>query len=186
MLSIRSHGWTRHLPHNSKLYQKSENDFYESFNFIMPGYNLRPIEMEAAIGREQLRKMDDIISVRRKNASLFQKKMELLSDYYLVQKECEKSSWFGFAVILKGKLENKREALIEMLEENEVEVRPIVAGNFTKSPSIKYIKHEIVGELKNANTIHDSGFFVGNHCRDNSENINMFVRLLEKFVKEYE
>ena len=120
MLSIRSHGWTRHLPRNSKLYQKSENDFYESFNFIMPGYNLRPIEMEAAIGREQLLKMDDIISVRRKNAILFREKMELLSDCYSIQKECEKSSWFGFAVILKGKLEDKREALIEMLGKNEV------------------------------------------------------------------
>lgn len=186
MLAIRAHGWTRNLPHDSSLYQKSENDFYESFNFIMPGYNLRPLEMEAAIGREQLLKMDDIIDMRRKNAAVFKEKMQSLSEYYSIQKECEKSSWFGFAVILRGKLEDKRDALIKILRENEVEVRPIVAGNFTKSPAIRYIKNEIAGELKNADIIHNRGFFVGNHCKDNSENINMFVRLLERFAKEYQ
>lgn len=50
MLSIRAHGWTRNLPAESKLYSKMDDEFYESFNFLMPGYNLRPLEIEAAIG----------------------------------------------------------------------------------------------------------------------------------------
>ena len=50
MLSIRSHGWTRHLNNQSTIHKKSKNEFDEMFNFILPGFNLRPIEMEGAIG----------------------------------------------------------------------------------------------------------------------------------------
>lgn len=183
MLAIRAHGWTRNLPKESKLYQKSENEFYESFNFIMPGYNLRPLEMEAAIGKEQLAKWDSIIEQRRKNAAFFVEKMNALSEYYQVQKECEESSWFGFAIILRDKLAGHRDELVKLLRENEVEVRPIVAGNFTKSKSIKYIKHEISGELEAANTIHNNGFFVGNHSKDNSKNVEEVVKLFDKFAR---
>ena len=68
MLAIRAHGWTRNLPDGSSIYQKKDDPFYESFNFIVPGYNLRPLEMEGAIGLEQLKKMDRMIAQRRENA----------------------------------------------------------------------------------------------------------------------
>ena len=57
MLSLRAHGWTRELPKNNKVCNKdSENDFMELFKFVLPGYNVRPIELEGAIGIEQLKK----------------------------------------------------------------------------------------------------------------------------------
>ena len=183
MLAIRAHGWTRNLPKDSKLYKKNDNEFYESFNFIMPGYNLRPLEMEAAIGKEQLLKWDAIIEQRRKNALYFIEGMKYLSEFFQIQRECEESSWFGFAIILKDKLAGYRDELVKHLRENEVEVRPIVAGNFTKSKSIEYIKHEISGELTASNIIHDNGFFVGNHSKDNSKNVKEVLDLLEKFTK---
>ena len=183
MLAIRAHGWTRNLPKESKLYQKNENEFYESFNFIMPGYNLRPLEMEAAIGKEQLKKWDAIIEQRRKNAEYFKEGMNKLSEYYQIQKECEESSWFGFAIILKGELVGHRDELIKKLRDNEVEVRPIVAGNFTKSKSISFIKHEISGNMVAADVIHENGFFVGNHSKDNSKNVREVLNLLEMFAK---
>lgn len=186
MLAIRAHGWTRNLPKESKLYQKNENEFYESFNFIMPGYNLRPLEIEAAIGKEQLIKWDAIIEQRRKNAAFFVNGMKDMHEYYQIQKEYEESSWFGFAIILKGKLALYRDELVKLLRENEVEVRPIVAGNFTKSKSINYINYEISGELNSADIIHDNGFFVGNHSKDNSENVKELLKLLMKFAKDKE
>ena len=99
MLCIRAHGWTRNLPKDSKIYTKSENDFYESFNFIVPGFNLRPLEMEGATGTEQLKKMDRIIAQRRENAAYFRSKMADIADMR-VQTEIGSCSWFGFAVIL--------------------------------------------------------------------------------------
>ena len=47
MLSLRAHGWTRNLKDDNPLHTKSDNKFYESFYFILPGYNLRPLELSA-------------------------------------------------------------------------------------------------------------------------------------------
>ena len=55
LLSIRSHGWTRNLPKINKISNKTNDDFYEAFRFVLPGYNVRPIEMEGAVGIEQLK-----------------------------------------------------------------------------------------------------------------------------------
>ena len=59
LLSIRAHGWTRNLPENNLICKKSEDPFYESFRFILPGYNVRPLELSGALGIEQIKKLDD-------------------------------------------------------------------------------------------------------------------------------
>ena len=76
LLSLRSHGWTRHLPKENKLCKKSDNYFEESWRFILPGYNVRPVEMMGAIGIEQLKKLPDFIKHRRENAEYFKDKTE--------------------------------------------------------------------------------------------------------------
>lgn len=178
MLSIRSHGWTRHLPVDSKIYSKKEDSFYESFNFIMPGFNLRPIEMEGALGKEQLLKLDDIISQRRKNADYFINSMSGIEGYR-IQKEMGNSSWFGFAIVLVDSNEGKRDQLVNLLRKHEIDSRPIVAGNFTRNKAIKFLKHTIHGNLSNADFIHDNGLFVGNHSKNNSEHINRLIKVLK-------
>ena len=52
---------------------KNDNYFEESWRFVLPGYNLRPIEMMGAIGSEQLKKLPDFIHERPKNAAYFRK-----------------------------------------------------------------------------------------------------------------
>lgn len=184
MLCIRAHGWTRNLPKDSKIYRKSENDFYESFNFIVPGFNLRPLEMEGAAGTEQLKKMDGIIAQRRENARYFKEKISKI-DGVRIQKETGKSSWFGFAVILEGKLKDKRDHLVRYLSEKEIEVRPIVAGNFTRNSVIKYLDYEISGDLTAADEIHDNGFFIGNHSKNNFKEIDYFAETLMQYIYIY-
>src|SRR5215469_13624207 len=71
--SMRAHGWIRDLPRDSLIYEPREDDFYEAYRFILPGYNVRPIELSGAIGVEQLKKLPHMTSERRKNWMLFQK-----------------------------------------------------------------------------------------------------------------
>jgi len=179
MLSIRAHGWTRDLPEYSMLYNKSTKKFYDSFNFIIPGYNLRPLEIQAAIGIAQIEKINNIISNRCWNANFFK---ELFKDNknIITQKEIGKSSWFGFSILLKNNLKGKRDKIVERIEKKGIEVRPIVAGNFTRNNVIKYIDYEIHGELTNADYIHENGFFVGNH----SKKIDPQISLLYKTLKD--
>ena len=183
MLAIRAHGWTRNLPDGSSIYQKKDDPFYESFNFIVPGYNLRPLEMEGAIGLEQLKKMDRMIAQRRENARYFKQKMSSFTDVRL-QKEVEKSSWFGFSLVLQGKLKGKRNIVIDALRKAEIEVRPIVAGNFTRNKVIEYMDYVIPSPLVNADEIHDQGFFVGNHSKNNFAEIDYFVDVMRAVVDE--
>lgn len=178
MLSIRSHGWTRHLPGNSKIYEKVEDRFYESFNFILPGFNIRPLEIEAAVGIKQLKKLDKFVEQRRKNAAYFLERMKECG--VRVQKEIGISSWFGFAVILPGNEKGNRKRYTDALENAQIEARPIVAGNITRQKALKYIDYTIFGSLKNAEYIHENGFFVGNHSIEMREQIDYLIEILKK------
>ena len=72
LLSLRAHGWTRDLPaQNFVCGNKSEDKFYESFRFVLPGYNLRPLEISGAIGIQQLLKLPKLLDARRENAKFF-------------------------------------------------------------------------------------------------------------------
>lgn len=183
MLAVRAHGWTRNLPSGSFIYEKKKESFYESFNFIVPGYNLRPLEMEGAIGLEQIQKMDQMIEQRRKNAEHFKKRME---EFHCIrtQKEVGKSSWFGFSLVLEGKLSGKRDFIVHKLMEKGIEVRPIVAGNFTRNRVIGYMDYDIPLPLKNADDIHDNGFFIGNHSANNYKEVDYFVDVLRGVIEE--
>ncbi len=184
LLSLRSHGWTRHLPrknHITKL--KSRNEFEESFKFVLPGYNLRPLELSGAIGIEQLKKLPLFIKNRRKNAKVFYQQMEDFSDIFSFQKEIGESSFFGFSLILKNKSLNLRNKLVNFLIKNKIECRPVVAGNFTKNPVVKYFNYNIYENLKNTNFIHNNGFFVGNHHLKIESQIKFLKSKLKQFFR---
>ena len=182
MLSIRAHGWTRNLPEDSSIYKKKEDPFYESFNFIVPGFNLRPLEMEGAIGLRQLEKIDRMIENRRSNATYFIEKMKEFPNVR-IQKEIGKSSWFGFSIVLTGELSKHRNAIVAKLREAEIECRPIVAGNFTRNPVIKYMNYIIPEELTNSDEIHECGFFIGNHSMNNNKEVDYFVKVFREIIK---
>lgn len=181
MLCIRAHGWTRNLPRESTVYQKSEDSFYESFHFIVPGFNLRPLEMEGAAGSEQLKKMDGIIAQRRENAAYFREKMAQFEKIRL-QGEIGESSWFGFAMVLEQDLKGRRDGLVWYLADHGIEVRPIVAGNFTRNRAVDYLDYSISGGLEASDEIHEDGFFIGNHSKNNFARIDYFVDTLRQYI----
>jgi len=175
MLSLRAHGWTRDLPTNNHLVKKEVNPFDESFRFILPGYNLRPLEFSGAIGIEQLKKLPSFINSRRKNAKYFLEKLKK-SDFIL-QREIGESSWFGFSLIMKDQTIS-REKIINKLIEKKIDVRPIVSGNFVKNEVIKYYNYEVFSDLINSERLDKFGFFVGNHHYDIKPKIDYLFKIL--------
>ena len=177
LLVLRAHGWTRNLPKINHVANKSDDWFEESFRFVLPGYNVRPIEMSGAIGVKQLEKTPFFLKKRRKNAELF---VRLFKDHpnYLIQKDIDKSSWFGFSLIIKPSSNLKRKDIINILQKNKVECRPIVTGNFVRNEVMKYFDYEVHQKLNNANYLHDNGFFVGNSHKSLSKSINFLSQIL--------
>ena len=178
MKSIRSHGWTRNLSENSLFTTKKEK-FYEMFNFIFPGYNVRPIELEAAIGREQLKKLEGFLKERKNNGKYFLELFSKIDSIYL-QKNQGDSSFFGFPIIFKNG--NDRKKFIELCDENNIEYRPIVAGNFTKNKVIDYFDYTIQGDLNNSDILHNNGLFIGNHHFDVKKQLDEIYDLFVKNI----
>lgn len=163
LLSLRAHGWTRNLPKvNHVCSEKSDDPFKESFRFVLPGYNVRPLEMSGALGIEQVKKLPLLIAERRKNAALLQAAM-LDHPTVMIQQEIGASSWFGFSLVIRPGVGLTRDELLSKLNALGFEVRPIVAGNFAKNEVVKYFNSEVSGELSNAEHIDGNGLFVGNH-----------------------
>ena len=128
-LSLRSHGWTREQPSNSHLINKNYSNFEKLFKFILPGYNLRPTEINAKLGIIQLKKLKRFINNRKKNAKIVYEIFKNLKSAYL-QEYNKHSSFFGFAFILTNKLENKRDMIVKYMRNNKIECRPIVSGKY--------------------------------------------------------
>lgn len=175
LVSLRAHGWTRDLGDSNHVIAKTDDPFYESFRFVLPGYNLRPTEFAAAAGIEQLKKFDGFLAGRRANAERF---VPLFADLpgARAQQHGSGSSWFGFAFVLDDP--SRRGAVVTALRENGVEVRPIVAGNFLENPVIERLPHSAVGDMPVARALHAGGFFVGNHHFPIGEELGFLRELL--------
>ena len=176
--SLRAHGWVRDLPNENTIYNKTGDNFKDSFTFVTPGYCVRPLEMSGAIGSAQLKKWPSMREKRLKNAQYFKERFKDLKGIR-IQKEIGESSWFGFSIVLEGYLEGRRDQIIKILTENKVETRPIVAGNFMKNPVIKYINYIDNYDYENADYIHSNGFFVGNDIIDLKNNIDNVYNLIK-------
>lgn len=182
LLCLRAHGWTRNLPEENHVTgKKSPDPFEESFKFVLPGYNVRPLEMSGAIGLEQLKKLPRFVQHRRENASWFKDAMAGVPGLQ-IQKEIGVSSWFGFSILVDREVGIDRRTIVGRLQSKGVECRPIVAGDFTKNPVVKWIDHEIWGEMTGAGWIDRSGFFVGNHHMPMKDDIQTMVSVLRSVL----
>lgn len=162
LVSLRAHGWTRELPDDNHVFPKTGEEFDDLFRFVLPGYNVRPLEMSGAIGIEQTKKIPGLVAGRRENAAHF---VERFSEapFVRIQRETGESSWFGFSFILEGDLAGRRPEVVAALTAAGVECRPIVAGNFTRNPVMRHYDAIVPEELPAADRVHDDGLFIGNH-----------------------
>ena len=179
--SLRAHGWTRDIPSGTSAYEKGDDDFHEAYRFILPGYNARPLELSGALGVEQLKKLDSLLDIRRQNARVF---VDLFAgdERFIIQKENGSSSWFSFTIVLNPKISIKRSKVINALRDAEIEFRMITGGCFLRHDVIRYFDYETVGDIVNANIIHDRGFFVGNHPMNLKPQIKKLKDVLDRAI----
>ncbi|MBT4889939.1 MAG: DegT/DnrJ/EryC1/StrS family aminotransferase [Rhodospirillales bacterium] len=181
--ALRAHGWTRDLPDESPLYQKrAGSDFFEAYRFLIPGYNVRSTEINAAIGIEQLKKLPSMTAARRKNLALFQ---ELFSgdDRFIIQRENGTSSSFCFPIILDPNRHLDRTSIMAAMDAADIGYRIITGGNILRHDVVKYYDFEAVGNMNNANIAHDHGFFVGNQPFDLTQQLERLREVLDRACK---
>ncbi|UCN00483.1 DegT/DnrJ/EryC1/StrS family aminotransferase [Sulfurimonas sp. SWIR-19] len=175
--SLRNHGWTRDQDENSPIYEKKDDDFFEAYRFILPGYNVRPGELQGALGLQQIKKLPAMLEQRRKNAQYFQKKF-VNDKRFIIQKEIGESSWFSFTMIINPKSHLKREDVFRALKKAKIGYRIITGGNFLEHDVIKYFDYEVT-KSTNASYAHNNGFFVGNAPKDMTQEIDLLYTTLK-------
>jgi len=180
--AMRNHGWTRDQPTDSTLYERRDDDFFEAYRFIVPGYNVRPLELSGAVGIEQLKKLDGFTAQRRANASHFVERFSQ-DPRFITQRENGKSSWFSFTIILNPEMKLDRKRVMQSLKAADIGYRIITGGNFLRHDVIKHFDYDCAGPIVNANIAHDHGFFVGNHPFDLRDRIDTLYQVLDEATR---
>ena len=177
--AVRAHGWLRDVPDTLDLFPPGDDAFAEAYRFVIPGYNVRPQEINAAVGLAQLKKLPAMTAARRTNLKLFQD--AFAGDVrFLIQRENGHSSSFCFPIIVRPGCGLERADVFAPLKDAGIGFRMVTGGCFPRHDAIKYFDYDIVGDLANADIVHDHGFFVGNHPFDLSQQIETLRDVLNQ------
>jgi CDP-6-deoxy-D-xylo-4-hexulose-3-dehydrase len=178
--SMRAHGWTRDMRDRAEI--EAANPWIDPrFLFVHIGYNLRPMELQAAFGLVQLQRLEEFNEQRRANARYLLDALSDLSDEvdFVTEQAGARSTWFGFTVMVKDGA--TRKALSAHLEARRIATRPIVAGNLAIQPAFRDNPHRTVGSLANATQIGERGLFVGNHPNLTQGHLDHMVKGFRSF-----
>lgn len=106
------------------------------YTYSHAGYNLKIVDWQAAIGVEQLKKLDNFLAIRRENALYLLELLSDLKDCLILPTWNEKCSpsWFGFLISVKENAPFSKQALVEYLEKHGVGTRQLFAGNILRQP----------------------------------------------------
>jgi len=125
------------------------------------GYNLKATDMQAAIGIEQIKRLDGFVESRRKNWNTLRYGLDNVEGLILPEITPNSNpSWFGFAITLQEGMMSRNE-FTQSLEEAGIGTRLLFGGNALRQPAYKNITHRVVGPLDNSNIVTERTFWVG-------------------------
>lgn len=158
MLLKRSHGMARHLlPENYEKTITKYPDINPQFLFLTDGYNFRNTELNAVLGLEQLKRLDDSIEIRRRNFDCFITHLD--PDIFYIPYNDPGNSSFAFPFICRRHEDVKK--LRDIFNELGVEHRPIVSGNLLLHPFLNTWKDAV--NVPNATVLNNNGVYIGNN-----------------------
>ncbi len=176
--SMRSHGWSRGTTFEKKY--KSNDHLDNRFIFFNSGYNLRPTEISAAIGLNQFKRLNKFIKMRNYNRAkiinVINKNEKLRKNFlFYGASDHVTPSWFGLSIKVSKNLNKKN--VVNKLEKNGIETRPIISGNFANQPGAKKYKLAINEKFPKSDLVYRNSFFIG---LPTSKINNQFLKKIEK------
>ena len=162
--SLRSHGWSRDAK-ISKKYPRLDPRYI----FINSGFNLRPTDIQAAIGLNQFKKLEKFKKIRSTNRDKIIKSLinhpNWKKQFRFIETPKQISpSYMVFPILLNKKYKNVKEKFINKIESMGLETRPIISGSFTNQPASKLFKLNLKNKkFKGAEEIQKLGFVIGLH-----------------------
>lgn len=152
------------------------------------GFNLKPTDMQCAVGCAQLKKLPYFTQRRKENFQYLYSKLECIKDKIILPEKCENSdpSWFGFLMTCKTGVD--RNIVVKHLEENGIQTRMLFAGNLIKHPCFDSIRNDetayrICGNLVNTDAIMNNSFWVGLYPGMTNEMLDTIAETIIEAIK---
>ena len=147
------------------------------------GYNLKPTDMQAAIGIAQIDKAHDFIERRRRNFWRLYEGLKSLQDYFILPRIDPRAnpSPFGFPITVQEDIE--RNSITRQLEAANIETRLVFGGNILRQPGFLDIDRRVHGDLEQSDIIMNRTFFIGVYPGLTDEMIDYVIEQLAKASK---
>ena len=151
------------------------------------GFNLKPIELQAAIGLEQIKKIPEFTKIRKRNYQLMFDIFKPYEEYFhlpIAEKKVD-PSWFAFLLTLKYSAPFTREDFTGYLEQNKIQTRNHFTGNILYHPGYSHLLSAIeTSKFKVANKSVTDSFFLGLSPLLNEDQIRYINKIVNNFLKE--
>jgi CDP-6-deoxy-D-xylo-4-hexulose-3-dehydrase len=154
------------------------------YTYSHRGYNLKPLDLQAAIGREQLKKLPDFVAARRRNWQTLRDELapyEHLLHFTEATPDSE-PSWFGFLVGVREDAPFSRRELVAHVEEHGIQTRMLFGGNLLRQPAYQDVAHRVVGPLDNTDRIMNQFFFLGVYPGIDEPRMDYMLKVVRSFL----
>jgi CDP-6-deoxy-D-xylo-4-hexulose-3-dehydrase len=161
------------------------------------GYNLKPLDIQAAIGRQQLKKIDDFVAARIRNHGALADAVAPFQDVVHTQRAADKAqpSWFGFLMVVDASAPFSRSELARHLEDRRIATRMLFGGNLVRQPALNRLKRDaetagrpqpfrVVGDLAGADRLMNDALFIGTYPGLDQARLDYVREVLTDYLKE--
>jgi CDP-6-deoxy-D-xylo-4-hexulose-3-dehydrase len=153
------------------------------------GFNLKPIEIQAAIGLEQIKKLPNIHQKRKDNFKKLYNIFAPFQDHFILPKATNNSdpSWFAFAITIKDNRKFNRSLMTNYLEEHKIQTRPYFAGNILLQPAYDGMMSydDLNIKYPNARKVTTDTFFLGTSPVITDCQLDYIEEIVNNFMKAY-
>lgn len=160
-------------------------DYDSRYVFERLGYNLRMTSLQAAIGLEQLKKLDKLNKARRANANFYSAELNKYPEVFQTPSENDYHTYYTYQIVLKKDLPFTRAELVNYLEKNNIETRPFFAGSIPDQPAFEKLDFVSFGKLENTRILRDRAFFIGCHPAIDKRQTQKVVDTIAKFLSKF-
>lgn len=186
--SMRAHGWSRDRADAAK-WATNHPHLDPRFLFVCSGFNVRPTELQAAIGISQLARLEVNLATRENIARRVAAVTAEGSSVHLVGAEqlagprstgrpWRPHSWMALAFLLRSGTDAGVGEVTNAFESRGVETRPIIAGNIVAHPALRGVEHRVVEPLAVADRVLTHGFMVGCSPLTPNDSIELLLQAL--------
>ena len=177
MLSMRSHGWGRGWVDQKRMRERrfwGIDILNEPYTFYHPGFNVRSTDLQAFLGLRMLKKLDKFANIRNENFHYYYANLEgnVLN---IEERDDEFISNFAYPYVHPN-----RDKMIKELMANDIETRPLIAGNIGLQPF--WINKYGMTSLPNADIIHKHGFYLPNHQDLTVDEMSGIIKIINSHV----